>query len=43
MAPDRVENCADDIHGAVDDDPGDANPVLEPLVAIDGDAVDNRD
>lgn len=43
FAPDRVESCAEDIHGAVDDDTGDAHPVLEPLVAVDSNAVDNRD
>lgn len=40
---DHVESCADDIHGTVDNDPGNADPVLEPLVAVDGDAVNNRD
>jgi len=41
--PDYIENCAKEIHGAMDDDPGNADSVIEPLVAVDGDAVDNRD
>lgn len=39
----HVESCAEDIHGTVDNDPGNADSVLEPLVAVDGDAVNNRD
>lgn len=40
---DHVESCAEDVHGTVANDPGNANSVLEPLVAVDGDAVNNRD
>lgn len=40
---DHVESCAEDIHGTVNDDPRNADSVFEPLVAIDGDAVNNRD
>ena len=41
--PDHVENCAEEIHDTMDDDPGIADSVIEPLVGVDGDAVDNRD
>lgn len=43
LVADHVESCAEDIHGAVDNDPGNADSILEPLVAVDGDAVNNRD
>lgn len=39
----RIEDCAKDVHCALGDDPGDAHPVLQALVAVDGDAVDDGD
>lgn len=38
----HINTYAKEIHGAVYDDPGNADSVLEPLIAVDGDTVDNR-